>query len=58
MGYVWQRGRLDFTLSVSSLIENFAAIASQYNENTFEWVFWEQHAHAASLKNAKGNSQQ
>ena len=35
--------------------ENFSRIASQYNEKTFERMFWEQHARAASSKSTKGN---
>lgn len=34
--------------------KNFSQISSQYPGNSFERIFWEQHAHASACKHAKG----
>lgn len=38
----------------SIMKKNFSAISSQYPENSFKRMFWEQHASAASHKDARG----
>lgn len=39
----------------SIMNENFSKISTQYSENTFERMFWQQHAWSAACKHAKGH---